>query len=208
MLRVLAVSLDMWLAYRWKIKELSLTKNPQSERKVPSWFYGVLLLVFILAFWLEYLPVYWLTNEGIIFYADQNPGDRLPLHAFLAGALAGYILADQTLSDERLAEQASQGGQAHLSKEASTHGLLRTAIANAGVAVLILAALIAPSSLLHAVSRLQNFEAAGVKLSFGGNTASNLAEAIRTASPPRSQWTGNTPSAQGGFVPIRLETIR
>ncbi len=67
MLRVLAVSLGMWLAYRWKIRERSLTKNPQSERKVPSWFYGVLLLVFILAFWLEYLSVYWLTNESIIF---------------------------------------------------------------------------------------------------------------------------------------------
>jgi hypothetical protein len=56
MLRVLAVSLGMWIAYRWKIRERPTATKLQPERTIPLWFYGTLLLIFMLAFWLEYFP--------------------------------------------------------------------------------------------------------------------------------------------------------
>jgi hypothetical protein len=115
------------------------------------------------------------------------------------GALAGYILADQTLADARTAKQAGPGA-------GGPHGLFRTAVAHTGVAVLIVAALIPPSTMFHAMGRLQNFEAGGVKLSFVGS-GSSLADAIRTASSPRSQSTGNSPLVRSGFVPMRLEAM-
>lgn len=204
MLPVLAVALGIWLAYSWRIGGRGGPgAQPSSTPAPPRGLYAAVALAFAAAALLEYLPVYWAVKDGTLDIARQNLADLLPLHAFLIGGLVGFLFADQTLADERAAAQAAGRGGDGEAKQ----GVLRTAIANAGIAVLVLAAVIPPSALMRLMNRLQIFEAGGVKLAFAGGGGSNLAEAIRTASPPRSQWTGGSPSGKGGFVPIRLDTM-
>ena len=208
MVRVLAVAIGLWVAYQWKIKERVPKEQSTAKRPATLTFYVVLVLVFVGAVLFEYLSLQWLTGLWVRPFLRADLVDLLPLDAFLVGALAGFLLADQTLAEERMAARKGGGSGAKGSQEAGGTSLLKSAIANAAVATLILAVVLPPSVLNRITDRIQHFEGAGFKFSFSGQSDASLADAIRTASTPRSQWTGDAPSAQGGFVPIRLETMQ
>jgi hypothetical protein len=200
MLRLLAVTLGFWVAYRLRCRA---AEGHRFGPLVLAAFWGLVVLAAVAGTCLAYLPFLWTTRSEVLLFAHRNFADMVPVHSFLVGSLAGYLLADQVV---RLAQSPARRG----GKEAAAPigpGLLGTAIANGGVAVLMLAAIIPSSSFMPILGRLQNFEWGGVKLSFAGGNAGILADAIRTASPPRSIWAGNTQSSQDGFVPIRLETM-
>ena len=208
MVRVLAVAIGLWVAYQWKIRERVPKEQSTAKRPATLTFYVVLVLVFVGAVLFEYLSLQWLTGLWVRPFLRADLVDLLPLDAFLVGALAGFLLADQTLAEERMAARKGGGSGAKGSQEAGGTSLLKSAIANAAVATLILAVVLPPSVLNRITDRIQHFEGAGFKFSFSGQSDASLADAIRTASTPRSQWTGDAPSAQGGFVPIRLETMQ
>lgn len=186
-----ALVLAYWLARHAPFHSLVL-------RRFLAVVAGLMLLV--IASWLAGIAAVWGSGWRSGLLTD------FPLDAITVGLALGYMIGDSA-RPQAVAESGAEKSESLVERVFAFFRGLAPAV---GLAVLVIAALVDPSTWKSAAERLQGVKAGSIEFTLAAVRSVDLSQDIRRAAAPRGTETAGSSGGieRIGFVPVRLSMLQ